>query len=167
MWWKTPQPVVSGSVISISYAPGMTEKLADVWASRDFPVLVEVARRIDGGEATVAVSDVAKALAMEGQDVQLAGAALKRRGLVDTIGAFGGQVLRFRYLSAEAYFLTGLHPSADDAVSQLVELLRQAADQVDDPQEKSRLRAMADAAGGISREILGGVLTALATNALS
>jgi DNA-binding transcriptional MocR family regulator len=145
----------------------MTEKLTDVWASRDFPVLVEVARRIDAGESTVSVSDVAQALAMDEQTVQLAGAALKRRGLVDTIGAFGVPVLRFRHLSADAYFVTGLHPSGDDAVSQLVDLLRQAADGVDDPQEKSRLRALADAAGGVSREVLAGVLTALATGAMN
>lgn len=145
----------------------MVEKLPDVWVPRDFPVLVEVARRIDGGENTPSVGDVAASLDMPVEQVQLAGAALKRRGLVDAMGTMQAQVLRFRHLSAEAYFLTGLHPSGDDAVSDLVELLRQAAEQVGDPEEKSRLRALADAAGGISRTVLGGVLTTLATNAIT
>ena len=144
----------------------MTEKLDDVWVSRDFPVLVEVARRIDGGESTPSVEDVAAATGMPVEQVQLAGAALKRRGLVDAIGAWQASVLRFKDLSAEAYFLTGLHPSGDDAVSTLVDALRQAADATPDPQEKSRLRALADGALLVSREVLGGVLVNLATKGM-
>ncbi len=49
-------------------------------------------------------------------------------------------------------------------MTELATLLHQAADQVDDPQEKTRLRAFADHAGSISRTVLGGVLTTLATN---
>jgi hypothetical protein len=30
-----------------------SQPLPDVWGSRDFPVLVEVARRIDAGEGTI------------------------------------------------------------------------------------------------------------------
>ncbi len=128
---------------------------------------MEVARRIDSGESAPRVEDVAEALALPVEEVRLAGAALKRRGLVDAFGVAEQPVLQFRDLSGEAYLLTGLHPSGDDAVSELVALLRQAADQVDDPQEKTRLRAFADAAGGISRTVLGGVLTTLATNVVT
>lgn len=141
----------------------MTEKLPDVWTTRDFPVLVEVARRIDAGDTTPRVEEVAAALAMPVEQVQLAGAALRRRGLVETLGALQAEVLRFKNLSGEAYLLTGLHPSGDDAVSALVDALRQAADQVEDPQEKSRLRTLADNALGVGRDVLGGVLVNLAT----
>lgn len=140
----------------------MTDKLHDVWTTRDFPVLVEVARLIDGGATTVRVEEVADAIGLSRDEVQRAGAALKRRGLVDAFGSTQSEVLRFRNLSGEAYLLTGLHPGGDDAVSDLIALLRQAADQVDDPEEKSRLRRLADNAGGVSRDVLAGVLTALA-----
>jgi DNA-binding transcriptional MocR family regulator len=144
----------------------VTEKLPDVWTTRDFPVLVEVARRIDAGDQTPRVEEVAATLDMPVEQVQLAGAALKRRGLVDAFGAWQAEILRFRNLSGEAYFLTGLHPSGDDAVAALVDALRQAADQVDDPQEKSRLRTLADNALGVGRDVLGGVLVNLATKGM-
>lgn len=74
-------------------------------------------------------------------------------------------MLRFTDISGDAYLLTGLHPNGDDAVSQLVSALRQAADEVSDPDEKSRLRKLADGVGGVSREVLSGVLTAVITAA--
>ncbi len=141
----------------------MTEKLPDVWSTRDFPVLVEVARRIDAGDRTPRVEEVGAALDMPVEQVQLAGAALKRRGLVDAFGAMQAEVLRFRGLSGEAYFRTVRHPSGDDAVSALVDALRQAADQTTDPDEKSRLSPLADNALGVGRTVLGGVLVSVLT----
>jgi len=141
----------------------MTERLDDVWATRDFPVLVEVTRRIDAGEPGVLVDVVAATLGVPASEVKLAGAALERRGLVVVKGAWGDNVLSFTAVSGEAYFLTGLHPNGDDAVSALVDALRQAADLSPDPGEKSRLRALADGALGVGRDVLGGVLVSLAT----
>lgn len=136
------------------------DKLDDVWGERDFPVLLEVARRIDAADIMPNVQAVADAVGLPVEQVQLAGAALKRRGLVDAVGSLGNPVVRFRELSGEAYLLTGLHPNGDDAVSALVSALRQAADQAKDPEEKSRLRSLADGALGVTREVLAGVLTA-------
>jgi hypothetical protein len=82
---------------------------------------------------------------------------------VQTDGIAEEQFLWFVGLDGEAYFLTGLHPSGDDAVSNLVAALRQAADQVDDPAEKSRLQTLADQALHVSRDVLGGVLVAVMT----
>jgi len=133
--------------------------LDDVWASRDRPVLVEVARRIDHGDSPPTIDDIAAALDMTPDDVARAGAALLRRGLIEVIGVDQMPVIRFTDISAEAYFLTGLHPSGDDAITSLVATLRQAADQVDDPDEKTRLRRLADGFLGISKTVAGGVLT--------
>jgi hypothetical protein len=143
-----------------------SQPLPDVWATRDFPVLVEVTRRIDAGSDALRVADIAQAVGMTPDDVALAGAALKRRGLVTVLGVAEMAVLRFTDVSAEAYFLTGLHPSGDDAVSNLVEAIRQAADQVDDPAEKSRLRTLADQALNVSREVLAGVMVAVMTRGI-
>lgn len=144
----------------------MTEKLPDVWTTRDFPVLVEVARQVDAGSGRVDVKQVADAVELNEQDVELAGAALLRRGLVSVQGASGKPVLWFKGVSAEAYFLTGLHPSGDDVVTALIDALRQAADHTPDPEEKSRLRRLADNAGTVSRDVLGGVLVNLATKGM-
>jgi hypothetical protein len=144
----------------------VTEKLPDVWTTRDFPVLLEVARQVDQGSSRVPAETVAEATGLSVDDVDLAGAALQRRGLVSAKGAWGRSVLWFDGVSGEAYLLTGLHPSGDDAVSALVDALRQAAELVEDPQEKSRLHTLADNALGVGRDVLGGVLVNLATKGM-
>lgn len=145
----------------------MTEKLDDVWSTRDFPVLVAAARRIDQGEDTVDVADLVADTNLSEEEVVRAGLALTRRGLLEAMGSWGAPVLRVKNLSGEAYLLTGLHPDGDDAVSQLVSALRQAADQTPDPVEKSKLRALADNAGAVSRDVLAGVLTAVITGGVA
>jgi DNA-binding transcriptional MocR family regulator len=142
----------------------MTEKLPDVWTSRDYPVLVEVARRFDAGAQWVLVNDVAQALDMDPSTVTAAGKALHRRGLVDNSGSMAAEIETFDDISGEAYLLTGLHPSGDDALSSLVDALRQAADLEPDPAEKGRLRAAADGLLGISRNVAGSVITAWITH---
>lgn len=123
----------------------------------------EVTRRIDAGAHLVEASAVASAVAMPEEEVVRAGHALKRRGLITASGSPAAEIESFEDVSAEAYFLTGLHPDGDDAVSSLVSALRQAADQVEDPVEKTRLRTLVDNAGAVSRDVLGGVLTAVLT----
>lgn len=145
----------------------MTDKLPDVWTSRDYPVLMEIARRIDGGEGAPRADDIARSVDMDEDRVQRALAALQHRRLIEGIGVAEGQILRVSDISAEAYLLTGLHPDGDDAVSALVAALRRAADLTDDPAEKSRLRALADGALGVSRSVLAGVLTAVLTQQIS
>jgi hypothetical protein len=139
-------------------------KLEDVWASRDLPVLVEVTRRKDEGEGLVEGGAVADALGMELRDVQRAMTALSRRGFVTGEGTSATTGLEFVYeVSGSAYLLTGLHPDGDDALSRLIDGLRQAADQTSDEDERGRLRRAADALGSIARDVGVGVLTAVIT----
>ena len=142
----------------------MVDKLDDVWAARDFPVLVEVTRRIDAGEHAVHTHEVAEALGVDEETVQLAGAALERRGLVETRGSAQVPVMLFRGVTEQAYFLTGLHPDGDDVVSRFVDALRQAADRTTDPDERSRLRKLADGVGGVSREVFAAVVASVVTS---
>lgn len=141
------------------------EKLPEVWTTRNYPVLREVGRQIDAGIATPTRESVMQATGLSEEEVIRAGEALKRRGLVDTIDLFGAPALRFKDVSGEAYLVTGLHPDGDDAISKLVDALRQAADQQSDPSEKSKLRALADGIGGVSRDVMAGVLTAVLSGA--
>lgn len=129
-------------------------------------MLREVVRRIDADEQFVMISNVRESLSMTEDDVAAAGRALKRRGLITVSGSMAAVSETFDDVSGDAYLLTGLHPDGDAAVSRLVAALRQAANQVDDPDEKRRLRKLADEALGISRNVLGGVLTALATTGM-
>jgi DNA-binding MarR family transcriptional regulator len=140
------------------------ERLDDVWASRDFPVLVEVARRIDAGATTVSLSEVVKTLELSTKDVQRAAKALERRGLLETMSVLDGHVLRVRNLSGAAYLMTGLHPDGDDAISRLISALEQAVEQTTDEDKRGRLRRLADSLKDSPREIVGAVIsTAIAT----
>jgi len=136
----------------------MTERLDDVWINRDYPVLREVARRIDAGDVHVHQDVIAEATGLESDEVKRAAAALERRGLVTLTKDLGP--VRFVEVSGAAYLITGLHPDADDALSRLVQVLRQAAERTGDQEERSRLRRAADALLGVSRDVMTGVLTA-------
>lgn len=149
------------------YRPAMTNKLPDVWATRDYPVLREVARRIDAGGVGVQAHDVAAALGMTQDDVERAAKALERRGLVICTWFMGGEGPDFDEVDGQAYLLTGLHPDGDDAVSRLVDALRKAADQNNDPTERGKLRQVADQIGGLSRDVAAGVMTAVLTGGLA
>ncbi|MGL4743945.1 MAG: hypothetical protein ACRCYX_15575 [Dermatophilaceae bacterium] len=145
----------------------MTEKLDDVWTSRDYPVLVAAARRIDQGEPMVNPEQLVADTGLDRNEINLAGAALRRRKLVDATIASGGDVLALHHLSGEAYLLTGLHPDGDNAITQLINALRQVADQVTDPEEKSKLRRLADNASAVSRDVLAAVLATVITGGIA
>lgn len=108
----------------------------------------------------VRADHAAEAVGLPLEDVVRAARALKARGFVEALDLTAEDTVPwFVRLRGEGYVLSGLHPSGDDAVRDLVALLRQAADQVEDPEERSRLRALADGAIGIGRNTLGAVLT--------
>lgn len=136
----------------------MTDHLDDVWISRDYPVLREGTRHIDAGDIHVHQNVIAEATGLDPDEVKRAAAALDRRGLV-TLAADMGPV-RLAEVSGAAYLITGLHPDADDALSRLVQVLQQAAEQTGDEDERSRLRRAADGLLGVSRDVMTGVLTA-------
>jgi hypothetical protein len=136
----------------------MAERLDDVWINRDYPVLREVARRIDAGDVHVHQDVIAEIAGLESDEVKRAAAALERRGLVTLTKDLGP--VRFVEVSGAAYLITGLHPDADDALSRLVQVLQQAAERTGDQEERSRLRRAADALLGVSRDVMTGVLTA-------
>jgi hypothetical protein len=62
----------------------------------------------------------------------------------------GGMIER---VSERARRELGSWPSPDDLVAQLAAALAQAADRESEPERKSRLRAAADALGGVAREV--------------
>jgi hypothetical protein len=137
------------------------EKLPGEWARRDYPVLREVTRLIDGGASSAEDWQVAESIDMPIETVRLAAGALARRGYVRL--DHYDESTTFRDIASAAYLITGLHPDTDDALSGLVELLRQAADASGDEEERSRLRRAADGLLGVSRDVMVGVLTAYAT----
>ncbi|SKC48745.1 hypothetical protein [Krasilnikoviella flava] len=141
----------------------MADKLEDVWTARDYPVLREIARRVDAGEST-RPTEVGGALGFTEDELARSVSALARTGYVVEMGGFSGHGW-VHEVTPKAYVVTGLHPSADDAVDRFVEALNQAADQVDDEDDASALRKMARTALSVSTDVVGAVLGAVATRA--
>lgn len=139
----------------------MTERLEDVWTTRDYPVLREVTRLIDGGWVHPGSDMITEATGLGADEVELAARALSRRGLVQLAAGFGP--VAFAEVHGSAYLITGLHPDTDDALSALVQMLRDAADQETDEDERGRLRRAADGLAGVSRGVMTGVITAWLT----
>src|SRR5689334_9458740 len=128
----------------------VSDRLEDVWKSRDYPVLRESVRRIDAGATRLRTSELAQEIGMDAADVLNAAFALQRRGLLE-VGSlgWGADAAFITEVSGAAYLITGLHPDVDDQLSGLVELLQQAARQQSDEEERTRLRRAAEAVGGV------------------
>lgn len=137
----------------------MTEKLPDVWITRDYPVLVAAARRLDAGEGVITGEKLVADTGLSLDEVRNATAALERRGYLSRRLNMGGGV-RVDGISGAAYLVTGLHPDGDDLAERLISVLTQAADATGDEEERGALKRSARALGNVSGNVLAGVLTA-------
>lgn len=141
----------------------MVEKLGDVWFTRYLPVLVHVARCIDGGLTGPPNHDqVGRALGMPEETVALAFEALERRGFLVLEHELGGGVW-VEDLLGPAYLVTGLHPDGDDLVDRLVSALKKAAEQSTDEDEASGLRKAARGLGEVTKGVATAVISAALT----
>jgi hypothetical protein len=120
--------------------------LRDRWANRDFPVLVEVTRRIDEGVSAVLDRDIAESIPMPVEEVQLAISALERRGFVESMATFDG-AMEVVEVAGQASLLTGLYPDGEDVTERLASVFRQAAERTSDPEEKGAAAQGGECAG--------------------
>lgn len=139
---------------------GMTSQPADVWYSRDLPVLTFLAKHFDAGGLMIEDAAVAAATGMDPTEVSKAIHALQRRRFIDAAFTASGWA-HVKEVSGDAYTLTGLHPAPGQDVTTLIDALNQAADQQADPEEKTKLRKTAEIVGSMSQSVVSGVITAV------
>lgn len=135
----------------------MTDRLDDVWTTRDYPVLIEVVRRFDIEHQPVGPGDVAHSLGMEEDDVLRATRNLNRAGYVNA--DHDGWVMNH---SAEALRIAGAWPDAGDAVDRLLWALEERISGAT-PEEKSKLAKVRDAIVGMGRDVAVEVIGAAVT----
>lgn len=138
------------------------QRLPDTWHHREYPVLVEVAKHLDGSIQPLSVYQVAETTGLSISDVQSAGRALGRRGYVTYDGDYDADVSNFRSITGKAYVATGMHPSEADAAAALIAALREAADQTSDAEQKGRFHKLIEAATSVGTDVLGSVLGSIA-----
>jgi hypothetical protein len=146
----------------------MTEKLDDVWACRDFPVLVEAARILDRGDGPVSGGPLIEATHLTQQQVFSAFDALTPSYLTgesyDSLAGRGD--VFFNGITERGRRAVGLWPSGE-SVDALVDALRKAEDATDDPEEKSAIRRAAGAVLGVGREVMTDVMAAVITKQIN
>lgn len=141
------------------------ERLADTWNSREFPVLLEVARQLEGGTLSDHGS-VARALGMDADEVGRAFDALIPSFLDGSVQRAAGGVIysaMAKRLTERGRRATGLWPDGDTAVEQLLSALRQAEELTDDPDDKSALRKAAGQLATVSLSVIAEVIAAVVT----
>lgn len=136
----------------------------DTWFTTDLPVLDAAVELFSSGPLNAA--EIAETT---GLDVARVGVALSRLNgeYVEVLEDMDGW---------EAAVVFAIHPAARRAVGQwpspevlaqrIVSQLDRAADQEPDPAKKSKLRALAKAAGEVGTKALGGIIAAAATYGL-
>lgn len=132
------------------------DRLADVWTTRDRPVLVEVVRRFDEEEQPVSMAEVADATGLAIKDVERAGRNLNRAQLAIADDWY------FMGISAEALRIAGLWPDAGDAFDRLVWSLEERIAAAP-PEEKGKLAKVRDAIVGVGRDVAVEVIGAAIT----
>lgn len=135
----------------------MTEKLVDRWHSRDFPVLVAAAQRLESNGVAFLSNNLSLELKMTTDDVGLALAALVPSHLEGErmeSAAAGPCEYVVTGITERGRRATGLWPDQEQAADALIELLTQAADHVDDDEDAGALRK----AGRLLRSVPGAVL---------
>lgn len=119
--------------------------LPDTWNSRDFPVLLEAARRIDAEiGAGVRFADIAQATGLSEDDVVIAARALDDAGLVELrllMPAKAGRIVR---ITARARQLVGHWPTEQTALDRIIAALEAIASNTDDEDTRSNARKFAD-----------------------
>lgn len=140
------------------------DRLHDRWNTRDFPVVVAVARELDEGTRVVSATDVATSLEMDFLDVVTAMRALVPGYLVGRpVDSLAGTSEFFiNQLTERGRRAVGIWPSGE-GVDALVDALRQAEEATDDPEEKGILRRASGAVGMVSRDIMVDVVAAVVT----
>jgi len=142
------------------------EPLPDTWYSRDFLVLLEVARRFadDPTTSRVEAGDIADTLGLDHAMVCAIGGTLRDAGFVDGIGVdqVPGLII-FTHLTPTGRREVGMWPSPEVAADRLLAALDAAIANAPTEEAKGKARRVLDAFTSAGRDLLvdvaGGVVT--------
>lgn len=151
-----------------SVIPMTTDRLPDRWESRDRPVLMEIARRLEAeGGASIDSRQVAAAMSLDEAECARVVVALSEGGYITLAGApitawgTGPLITLVADLTSRGRREVGLWPDQEAAADALVELLNQAADAVPDEHEAGALRNAGRLLRGVPSAVIADVTAAL------
>ena len=143
--------------------------MEDTWSGRDLPVLNAIVERFDRGEGPVSPFEIQHDTQLSAEDVDKALRALDSEEppyFTATTAGVTRDVIKIMSVTGYARRAVGAWPSPDALADRILAGLRDAAENADDKEERSRLRRLAAWLGGAGRDILVDVAgTALAKTA--
>jgi DNA-binding transcriptional ArsR family regulator len=135
------------------------DRLDSTWETRDYPTLLAAARILDTSAHSVLAEEIAEDITrdcgLSVEDVTHALIALGEGGYLTVT-----RELVVSGVTERGRRAVGLWPSDDDSVDALAEVLLQAAEQTDDPEDKTRLRKAGEAVAGLSHNVAEGLIKA-------
>jgi hypothetical protein len=139
----------------------MSDDVRPTWASRDLPILRAALRRLDAGEDFPELQDIRQEIGLTSDDVRAGIRALESADppYIDVALRAGDAIGHVVGVSERARRELGAWPAADSLVDELAAALARAADAEQEPEKKTRLRAVADGLAGVARDIAVGVIT--------
>ncbi len=139
----------------------------DRWYRLDLPVL-EAAVELDADGQSIEGSPLATATGLGEDEIALALQALLEANYFEgrVTKTFGPtRIIHIHGITEKARRETGQWPSGD-LYESLLAVLRADIERTDDPEKKTKLQAMRDAASSIGRDVVVEVLTRVATGQL-
>lgn len=136
--------------------------VADTWNDRELPVLEAAVRGVDAGRmhGGIRFNDIASQTGLTVEDVYVAARALEDAGFIANAYVSPGTHSRVTSVSGAARERVGSWPSADVGADRLLEAVQRLADSASTDEDRSRLRKLLDALGGVSRDVLVSVVSA-------
>jgi len=142
----------------------MPDLLDDEWEPLVFPVLLALARTAKSHDE-LDLYPLGDELGVRFRDIQATVHALKDTGYIISChvshGDAGGFMVSHVRLSEKARRAVGLWPRQDTAADALVDLLTQAADQINDEEDAGALRRAGRLLRGVPSAVLADVTAAL------
>src|SRR6266571_7827171 len=140
-------------------------ELETTWAERELPILRAVLGVLDAGKDWAYLDEIRQELAFTVATMRAGVRALETASPpyvhvdwgIEREDFIGGTIDQ---VSERGRREIGTWPSADAVLDQLVGALSHAAEEEPEPERKSRLRAAADALGGMARDIATAVIAA-------
>ncbi len=142
--------------------------MESTWENRDLPVLDHIVHIYDETGESPEPSDIAKACALDDEDVQRALRALELNDppfVTELLVTFGG-IVGIGAPTGHARRAVGAWPTPESLADRIVAALNDAAEAESDPDAKTRLKRAAEAVGGVGKSVLTGVLTHVITQGM-
>jgi len=135
------------------------------WTSRDLPVLEAAVRGVDAGRMSggIRFHEIAAQTGLDVDDVYVAARALEDAGFIENSYVMPGTHSRVTRVSGHARQVAGSWPNEDLAADRVLEAVQLLMASASSDEDRSRLRKLLDALGGVSRDVLVSVASAAIT----